>query len=513
MSLPLWEECSWLSRPREDIDVSETETGWDSATKVVFDVDPEINEKIYLYLGSGYKLPAGALVVGQNEFLTDRLEDNAAVFALGGPVMETEVQLSAPVQTGDSCITSGGNLPCEYVIHAVAPRYDKRYLTASDQALFSAYKSSLLLAVEKNVSDLVITCIYSHRKKFPRDEAAHVALRTVRKFLQHKSIAGCLKRIMFCVPAQEDYEIYAALMIAYFPRVPSDLQYQLGLLPEQLGDDWGEIHIVDRELKVSAGPQPLTEESLQEYRNTNTHQQRISSSERTSEVIKTGTKEFLPTPISGKSGLSPTARSFSAIDDDRDAQRQMKIKQQISQMSKVDRLKLKFQRMVEEDLPLEEDWSDVAKLRLLEVIGTDLKDRAVVSLCARFMHCPRTIDLEKCQLYLMKVLEEAQLSCRPFTLIYANSAMGDEVILNADLLQALFEVLDARYRENIQKFFMLHCSFVWRMSAWMSFGPSTLGIWNDVKYANSFKELVKYLEPEQMLWPGFVVEYDKSLQT
>lgn len=510
MSLPLWDECSWLkiSRPIEDIDTAET--GVESATRVVFDVDPEINEKIYLYLGSGYKLPAGALVVGQNEFLTDRLEDNAAVFALGGPVMETEVQLSAPVQTGDSCITSGGNLPCEYVIHAVAPRYDKRYLTASDQALFSAYKSSLLLAVEKNVSDLVITCIYSHRKKFPRDEAAHVALRTVRKFLQHKSIAGCLKRIMFCVPAQEDYEIYVALMIAYFPRVPSDLQYQVGLLPEQLGDAWGEIHIIDRELKVSAGPQPLTEESLQEYRNANnTHLQRTSSEQRTSEVIKTGTKEFQPAPIGGKPS---TARSFSATDDDRDAKRQAKIKQQLSQMTKVDRLKLKFQRMVEEDLPLEEDWSDVDKLRLVEIIGTDIKGRDVVLLCARLMHCPRTIELEKCQLYLIKVLEEAQLSCRPFTLIYANSAMGDEITPNADLVQALFEVLDARYRENIQKFFVLHCSFVWRMSAWMSFPPSSLGIWNGVKYATSFKELVKYVEAEQMMWPGFVVEYDKSLQ-
>lgn len=261
MSIPLWEECAW-STPNQSENVSSlTESNSDS----IFAVNPVINEKIYLHLGPGYKIPCDACIVGQNEQLSDRMEDNAAVFALAGPVVESELQALAPIQTGESVITSGGSLPCEWLIHAVGPRYDERYLTASDHALFSAYKSSLLFATEKNASSIVLTCIYSRKKKFPRFDAAHVVLRTLRKFLQ-QPVGETIKRVMICVPSQEDYDIYTTLLCAYFPRNIHELESQQNLLPAELGDDWGELVLPDRALKVSVGPQPLTKEGLEEYR-------------------------------------------------------------------------------------------------------------------------------------------------------------------------------------------------------------------------------------------------------
>ena len=230
-----------------------------------FPISKSINKRIYLYLGEIYKLPCDAIVVGQVESLTDRHDGNDVIFTLAGIELEPELADLAPCSTGDSVISRGWQMPCEWIIHSVGPKYDERYLNASDHALFSAYKSALLLAAEKEVQSLVIGTIYKHTKRYPRFDAAHVALRTVRKFLQHP-VGDTFDRVMFCVNTQEDFEIYSALMHAYFPRTPEELHDQLNLLPIELGDEWGEVIIPDRVVKVSVGPKPLPVESLQQYK-------------------------------------------------------------------------------------------------------------------------------------------------------------------------------------------------------------------------------------------------------
>jgi O-acetyl-ADP-ribose deacetylase (regulator of RNase III) len=215
-----------------------------------FPVNKSINKRMYLYLGEIYKLPCDAIVIGQVESLNDRLDGNDVIFTLAGPELEPELAQLAPCTTGDSVITHGWQMPCEWIIHSVGPKYDERYLVASDHALFSAYKSALLLAAEKEVQSLVIGTLYKQSKKYPRFDAAHVALRTVRKFLEH-SVGDIFDRVMFCVNTQEDFEIYSALMHAYFPRSQDELDDQLNLLPIELGDEWGEVIIPDRVVKVS----------------------------------------------------------------------------------------------------------------------------------------------------------------------------------------------------------------------------------------------------------------------
>lgn len=247
------------------IEIAESDEDEPPPPHYIFPINRSINRRMFLYLGEIYKLPCDAIVVGQVESLTDRNDGNDVIFTLAGIELEPELMLLAPCTTGDSVVTSGWQMPCEWIIHSVGPKYDERYLNASDHALFSAYKSALLLAAEKEVQSLVIGTIYKHSKKYPRFEAAHVALRTVRKFLEH-SVGDVFDRVMFCVNTQDDFEIYSALMHAYFPRSEEELQDQVNLLPIQLGDEWGEVIIADRVVKVSSGPKPLPAESLQQYK-------------------------------------------------------------------------------------------------------------------------------------------------------------------------------------------------------------------------------------------------------
>jgi O-acetyl-ADP-ribose deacetylase (regulator of RNase III) len=220
---------------------------------------------MHLYLGEIYKIPCDAIVIGQVESLTDRLDGNDVIFTLAGIELEPELATLAPCTTGDSVITRGWQMPCDWIIHSVGPRYDERYLNASDHALFSAYKSALVLAADKEVKRLVIGAIYKQSKNYPRFDAAHVALRTVRKFLEH-SVGDVFEKVMFCVNTQEDFEIYSALMHAYFPRTQEELEVQANLLPIELGDEWGEVVIPDRVVKVSAGPKPLPTDEMVQYR-------------------------------------------------------------------------------------------------------------------------------------------------------------------------------------------------------------------------------------------------------
>jgi O-acetyl-ADP-ribose deacetylase (regulator of RNase III) len=284
MALPLWEECSWnkglksnknkllndllgesTKQKPVEIDLLSFDPVEDTNVPV-FPINDKINAKMHLHLGQSYKVPCDVLVLGQNEQLADRTEDNEGVFMLAGPSFEAEVSLSAPIQTGESVMVEGGYLSSPWVVFSVGPRYDTKYLTASDHALFSAYKSALLLAAEKNAKSVVFSCIYSEKKKFPRMDAAHVALRTIRKFLNHASMENVFEKIMLCVPSQDDYEIYSALMTAYFPRTRSEVDNQQTLLPTELGDEWGECKVAERSLKVSMGPKPLPVEQKVEYK-------------------------------------------------------------------------------------------------------------------------------------------------------------------------------------------------------------------------------------------------------
>ena len=49
-------------------------------------------------------------------------------------------------KTGEAKITDGFNLVCRHVIHTVGPRYNVKYVTAAEGALYSSYRNVLQLA-------------------------------------------------------------------------------------------------------------------------------------------------------------------------------------------------------------------------------------------------------------------------------------------------------------------------------------------------------------------------------
>ena len=79
---------------------------------------------------------------------------------------------------GGAVITSGHDLPNDWVIHCVGPRWGVD--EPADDLLASCYREALRIADERGIRSIafpaISTCIYG----FPLERAARIALRTVR---------------------------------------------------------------------------------------------------------------------------------------------------------------------------------------------------------------------------------------------------------------------------------------------------------------------------------------------
>jgi O-acetyl-ADP-ribose deacetylase (regulator of RNase III) len=84
--------------------------------------------------------------------------------------------------TGEAVITTAGLMPARFVIHTVGPVYG-RHAGREAELLAACYSNSLKLAAEYDLSSIAFPAISTGVYGYPREEAAQVASRAIRKFL------------------------------------------------------------------------------------------------------------------------------------------------------------------------------------------------------------------------------------------------------------------------------------------------------------------------------------------
>ena len=110
--------------------------------------------------------------------------------------------------TGQAKLTGGYNLPARHVLHTVGPIITGP-LTDTDRALLaSCYRSCLALAEETGLKSVAFCCISTGVFRFPKEEAARIAVETVRACLH----PGGIERVVFCVHGDENLRIYQKLL-------------------------------------------------------------------------------------------------------------------------------------------------------------------------------------------------------------------------------------------------------------------------------------------------------------
>ena len=112
---------------------------------------------------------------------------------------------------GRAKVTRGHNLPAAHVIHTVGPVVRGIAPTARDRADFAACSRSCLeLAYGRCLRSVAFCCISTGEFRFPRREAARVAVRETRAFLDAGTAS--VERVVFNVFKDDDLAIYHDLL-------------------------------------------------------------------------------------------------------------------------------------------------------------------------------------------------------------------------------------------------------------------------------------------------------------
>lgn len=109
---------------------------------------------------------------------------------------------------GETKITKGYNLPSKYVIHTVGPIIDGVVTAKHEKLLSSCYIACLEKIKEyADIRTLAFCCISTGEFRFPKAEAARIAVRTVCHWLTF--FPDAVDRVIFNVFTQEDFNEYA----------------------------------------------------------------------------------------------------------------------------------------------------------------------------------------------------------------------------------------------------------------------------------------------------------------
>ncbi|ENN73746.1 hypothetical protein YQE_09642, partial [Dendroctonus ponderosae] len=218
-----------------------------------FPCDDCINQKLILWDGDISSLEVDAIVNSTNESMNDINPASASIFRRAGPRLREEIKADVKeCGTGEAKVTQGHYLPARYIIHTVGPKYNMKYQTASENTLHMCYRNTLQKAKEMGLHSIAIPVINSLKRNYPPDQGAHVALRTVRRFLERHG--NSLDTVIFVVD-KVDLGIYEVLLPLYFPRSKQEEDAARYQLPSDVGGPDGEPIMADRQIRIIDNPQ------------------------------------------------------------------------------------------------------------------------------------------------------------------------------------------------------------------------------------------------------------------
>ncbi|MCZ0717112.1 protein-ADP-ribose hydrolase [Aerococcus kribbianus] len=179
-----------------------------------------IQEQIYLWQGDITCLAVDGIVNAANSALLGCTQANHncidnAIHTRAGMQLRLDCHQIIKNQgrkeaMGKAKITPAYNLPAQYVLHTVGPYIDEGGVSPlKENLLASSYRSCLQLADQEGLESLAFCCISTGEFHYPNDQAAQVAIETVKTYLNENNSS---LKVIFNVFLDKDLEIYQDLL-------------------------------------------------------------------------------------------------------------------------------------------------------------------------------------------------------------------------------------------------------------------------------------------------------------
>jgi O-acetyl-ADP-ribose deacetylase (regulator of RNase III) len=171
-----------------------------------------MDKRIKLQQGDITKLQVDAIVNAANSSLMGGGGVDGAIHRAGGKqILEECIQIvnrQGGCKTGEAVITTGGKLPAKYVIHTVGPVWSggKRN---EEHLLANCYSNSLKIAANNGVKSIAFPNISTGVYRFPKEQAAEIAVKTVDTFLRSDQD---IEEVIFICFDDENYGLYKQLL-------------------------------------------------------------------------------------------------------------------------------------------------------------------------------------------------------------------------------------------------------------------------------------------------------------
>lgn len=156
------------------------------------------------------KIAVDAIVNAANSSLMGGGGVDGAIHRTGGPAILEEckkiVARQGNCKTGEAVITTAGNLPAKFVIHTVGPIWNGGR-NGEKEKLANCYRNAFQLSVDNNCQSIAFPNISTGVYRFPKEEAAKIAMTTVHSFVKTQPQ---IQRVLLVCFDQENFDLAQA---------------------------------------------------------------------------------------------------------------------------------------------------------------------------------------------------------------------------------------------------------------------------------------------------------------